>query len=131
MTSNPKMRKIIQEVRDHHDPIMTKSGIVMQEQNRTEQIRTEQNREAPEGLNHKAWDDYVQHRKDLRAKKLTERGARASMEKLAKLTPEEQQATVDLSISNGWAGLFPEKSPSAKPSYAEQLAAEMTAKGLR
>lgn len=65
--------------------------------------------ETPAGLNQSAWDDYLSHRKDIRAKPLTKKGAGMAMKKLAVLSESDQQATVDLSISNGWQGLFPEK----------------------
>lgn len=65
--------------------------------------------EIPTNLNESAWQDYVRHRKEIRAKKLTPRGEKMAMNKLAKLSPDQQQACVDLTISNGWQGLFPEK----------------------
>lgn len=65
--------------------------------------------ETPAGLNQSAWDDYLSHRKDIRAKPLTKKGSGMAMKKLAVLSESDQQATVDLSISNGWQGLFPEK----------------------
>lgn len=65
--------------------------------------------EIPPSLNRSAWQDYVEHRKALRAKKLTPKGERMAMKKLADLPHDEQQKVVDLTISNGWQGLFPEK----------------------
>lgn len=89
--------------------------------------------DTPESLNYEAWQDYMQHRKELKAKRLTKRGESMAMNKLAKLPHGEQQSVVDLSISNGWTGLFPEKhKPAAKrkQSYAERLHAEMKEKGM-
>ena len=65
--------------------------------------------EKPEGLNQSAWDDYLSHRKELRAKRLTKRGLQMAMKKLSALPHDDQQTVVDTSISNGWIGLFPEK----------------------
>ena len=59
-------------------------------------------------LNGKAWSDYLEHRADLK-KPLTTRGANMQIAKLAVLPHDVQQAVVDLSIANGWTGLFPEK----------------------
>lgn len=63
----------------------------------------------PNGLNLSAWDDYVAHRKDLRAKRLTPKGRQMAMKKLAGISQDRQRAVVDTSIANGWIGLFPEK----------------------
>lgn len=71
----------------------------------------------PDELNAEAWKDYLQHRKDLRVKKLTQKGETMAMNKLLPLTPEEQRAVVDNTISNGWTGLFPDRSkrPNGQP----------------
>lgn len=81
----------------------------------------------PEGLNADAWKDYLQHRKDLRVKKLTPKGETMAMNKLLPLPHDQQQAVVDTSISNGWTGLFPDRTtkPNKKLTYAEQLAEDM------
>ena len=79
-------------------------------------------------INEQAWQEYEQHRKELRAPKLTERGRKMARNKLRHLSPEDQLACVERSISNGWRGLFPEKlSPKKKLSYAEQLAEDIRA----
>ena len=62
-----------------------------------------------EGLNESAWSDYLAHRKELRARRLTAKGLQMAMKKLAALPHDDQQTVVDTSISNGWIGLFPEK----------------------
>lgn len=62
-----------------------------------------------ESINREAWDLYVQHRKELKAKKLTPRGVKGAQNKLATLPPEDQMRCVQTSIDNGWIGLFPEK----------------------
>ena len=63
----------------------------------------------PEGLNHEAWTRYVEHRRDIKAKKLTPKGAAQAMKKWANTSPEAQMRAVEASIANGWTGCFPEK----------------------
>lgn len=70
---------------------------------------TEEEKAPPASLNLAAWSDYVAHRRELKAKPLTKRGASMAMNKLARFSHDEQQAAVDQSIENGWTGLFPEK----------------------
>lgn len=94
------------------------------------EAEAESDTDIPSSLNARAWDDYMAHRKELKAKRLTDRGKKMAMNKLAKLPHDEQQEVVDLSISNGWQGLFPEKkatkvSGKRKPTYAEQLAKDI------
>ena len=60
-------------------------------------------------INTEAWLLYVQHRKELRAKKLTKHGVTLNLNKLAKLTHDQQMRCVKTSIEKGWIGLFPEK----------------------
>ena len=62
-----------------------------------------------ENINKDAWSLYVTHRKELKAKRLTQRGAKMAMNKLAVLSPEDQMKTVEASVANGWVGIFPEK----------------------
>lgn len=63
----------------------------------------------PEGLNVDAWEKYVEHRRDIKAKKLTMKGSAQAMNKWAKTSPEAQMRAVEASIANGWTGCFPEK----------------------
>ncbi len=63
----------------------------------------------PDGLNVDAWDKYVEHRRDIKAKKLTPKGAAQAMKKWAKTSPEAQMRAVEAGIANGWTGCFPEK----------------------
>jgi len=62
-----------------------------------------------EGINKEAWGLYVEHRKEIKAKRLTPRSTKMAMNKLAKLSPEDQMSVVETSVANGWTGLFPEK----------------------
>ena len=48
MTSNPEMRKAIENMNKNHDSIMTQSGLIMQEENRTEENRTDKEEVAPQ-----------------------------------------------------------------------------------
>jgi len=73
------------------------------------EAKAEAEEKKPEGLNLVAWNDYVAHRKELRAKRLTLRGRQMAMKKLASLSEDKQRTVVDASIANGWIGLFPEK----------------------
>lgn len=78
-----------------------------------------------EGINREAWNLYVEHRKELKAKRLTPRGAKMAQKKLASLSPEEQMTVVETSVANGWIGLFPEKvrngTHKQKPSFGDKL----------
>ena len=103
-----------------------------QSQARVEEIRVEERIEegkkvapAPDalasaltGLEHKpAWiidllTEYRDHRVELKGKKqgaLTSKGWRAKAAQFDKLGEASARACVELSVSNGWLGLFPEK----------------------
>lgn len=60
----------------------------------------------PENVSDKTWSDWCQHRKEIR-KPLTAK----TCEQQAKALEAHQapDAVINLSISNGWTGLFPEK----------------------
>ena len=73
---------------------------------------TDSNKEkerTPDGLNQDAWVLYKQHRKELKVKRLTDRGGGLAMKKLSAFDPDTQMRAVEISIENGWTGLFPEK----------------------
>ena len=63
---------------------------------------------APDNLNPKAWDEFVQHRKEIN-KSMTNLSKTKAANLICGLSFDQQQATVDKSISSKWAGLFPEK----------------------
>lgn len=63
---------------------------------------------APENLNMKAWKEFEQHRKEIN-KSMTDLSKTKAANQICGLSFEQQQATVDKSISSKWAGLFPEK----------------------
>ncbi len=76
-------------------------------------------------INRGAWDLYEIHRRELKAKKLTDRGRRMAQKKLASLSADGQMTVVELSIANGWVGLFPEKlksNGSHKETFDDKLA---------
>lgn len=62
-----------------------------------------------ENINKDAWCLYVEHRKEIKAKRLTPRAAKIAMNKLAKLSSDEQMRCVETTVGNCWVGLFPEK----------------------
>jgi predicted transcriptional regulator len=64
---------------------------------------------SPENLNIDAWGKYERYRKESGYKKLTTEGKRLSQQKLSALNKSDQLQVVDMSIANGWKGLFPEK----------------------
>jgi hypothetical protein len=71
----------------------------------------------PEGLNLEAWNLFVDHRKELKKPLKTDRMKTGQANKLKDLTPDQQLAVVNLSMDEGWVGLFPEKitAPQQKP----------------
>lgn len=63
----------------------------------------------PENVSAEAWADWCQHRKEIR-KPLTAKTCEQQAKVLsAHASPD---AVINLSISNGWTGLFPEKAPT-------------------
>lgn len=63
----------------------------------------------PDSLNTEAWLLYSEHRRELKAKRLTPRGVKMAMNKLAALSSDDQMRCVETTVANGWTGLFPEK----------------------
>jgi DNA-binding transcriptional MocR family regulator len=61
-----------------------------------------------ENLNVTAWNEFEQHRKSMKPA-LTNLARQKLITKIARLPSEKQQECIDLSIENGWKGLFPEK----------------------
>ena len=78
----------------------------------------------PENVSAQAWSDWCQHRREIR-KPLTAKTCEQQAKALeAHQTPD---AVINLSISNGWTGLFPEKvlpttkgAPSRHNGFAER-----------
>jgi hypothetical protein len=63
----------------------------------------------PPDLNAKAWQEYLDYRREAGFKKLTEKGETMAMNRLLKISKAAQQECVDNTIANGWQGLFPDK----------------------
>ena len=59
-------------------------------------------------LNEKAWEEFVQHRKEIKIK-LTPGAEKKNLQLLIKLPFGEQQAVVDEAIRNGWRAPHPKK----------------------
>jgi len=53
----------------------------------------------------KGWDEWVSYRREIK-KKMTPATIKKQVKFLSGRTPEEQQAIIDQSITNGWTGLF-------------------------
>jgi len=118
-------------------PILSRQSPDKVRSNRREEKRLEQNRtegDYPPELNVKAWERYLEHRKDIRAKRLTDKGKAAAISKWCESSHHAQMCAVQDSIQNGYTGCWPKKHEpqlaSRKPSYAENLEAEMQEKGM-
>ena len=68
--------------------------------------------EPPEGLNLEAWQEYEQHRKDIK-KPMTNTARSKAANQIIGLSSIDQQSTIDKSIASRWAGLFPDKITAA------------------
>lgn len=68
------------------------------------------------------WEQFKEvRRKELR-KKMTPTAEKRALKKLAKLTEAQAIATIELSLDNGWQGLFPERVTKAPPHSRPPLA---------
>jgi len=66
--------------------------------------------ELPAELNKNAWNDYLQHRKDIKAKALKPQSeSRLIRWLISQGDHEHQQEIIDATIRNGWIGLFEHK----------------------
>lgn len=82
--------------------------------------------EIPPWLSSSDWDDFLEHRRSMKAK-MTPVAQRRAIKVLEKLRAEGQnvEEVINQSIVNGWKGLFPIKQPYKTPekeSYADKLA---------
>ena len=95
---------------------------------------TDTKEEYPAKLCVDAWLKYLDHRKDIRKPKLTDKGMAAAIKCWCQYSHEAQIAAVEDSITQGYTGCWPEnhesKLPSSKPTYAQILAADMDEKGM-
>lgn len=62
-----------------------------------------------QNLNIDAWQEYMNHRKDMKLRKLTPRSEEKAKQELCLYTKAEQAHAIDKTIANGWQGVFPEK----------------------
>ena len=62
----------------------------------------------PETVDPNVWAEFEQHRREIR-KPLTKLSRTKASNLLKVLTPKEQQEVLDISITSGWTGLFPNK----------------------
>ena len=62
-----------------------------------------------QNLNTEAWQEYMNHRKEMRLRKLTPRSEEKIKQELCLYTKTEQADAVDKTIANSWKGVFPEK----------------------
>lgn len=99
------------------------------EERREEESREEERREEeksaaiaaplvvyPDGLNTQAWDEYLQHRREIKARKLKS-NSEAKLQRflIQQGNGEVQQAIVDQTVRNGWTGLFELKGKRPTP----------------
>jgi hypothetical protein len=63
----------------------------------------------PDNVDLTAWQAYQAHRRAIKAKKLSPRGLDLLAAEFAKYPPAAQLACVDMSIKNGWIGIFFDK----------------------
>lgn len=96
-----------------------------------------QKNELPEWLDQDDWDDFIQHRKELR-KPMTDTAKRRMLRKLGKMKDagEYIPEVIDQSIRNGWQDIYPAKQlytrpaahqdyhPEPVPEYDEERAKE-------
>lgn len=71
----------------------------------------------------KIWDIWIQERKDRRIKKYTPRGEQAALHQLQTLSNNDEQQAIRIiqqSIANGWQGLFPLKTSTARDSNQDR-----------
>ena len=81
------------------------------EKRREDESRSEKSKTiwvAPDNLNLKAWAEFEQHRKEIN-KSMSDLARTKAANQICYLSQEDQQATVDKSISSKWSGLFPDK----------------------
>jgi len=78
----------------------------------------------PPELNQDAWTEYIEYRKDSKMRKLLIKSEDKLIEKLIKLSKQDQSACVSKTIECGWTGLFPEKmngKSNKQPNTSEQF----------
>ena len=103
------MRELMREKRknDNNRPEQVNNeGILSDSKQQLAHINI--NKDINKDINKKAWDEFVQHRKDIK-QPLSDLSISKNMKILSGHTHDEQQKMVDLTIANRWRGLFPLK----------------------
>lgn len=70
------------------------------------------NLDAPEF--HRAWNEYLDYRKERRLPKLVSRSVQKLWDELSDAGPEAAVQAIETSIRNGWAGVFPRRGDSGQ-----------------
>lgn len=124
MTSNPMMRTLIEKIKsENHDSVMTDPDFIMQDkirldENREEKIKTKKGKSEdfvfPENLNKEAWQLWIDYRKasGIKAYRNNALSAGRVINSLIEMSGGDmkvQMQIVDISMRNGWTGLFPLK----------------------
>jgi hypothetical protein len=131
MTSNPKMRELIKQLRlndYNHDGVMTESCKIRLDETRLDKnkdntkppaIKYDPADNIPEGVNANSWLEWVEYRKKAK-KKISEAAARKQFKFLMEYTEPVQAEIINLSITNDYQGLFPPKGSAGSTGLAVQ-----------
>lgn len=107
MTGNSKMRSMIAEIKENHDLVMTSHDAVMLEEKRREEKRKEKNKTPkalarPDDVCEQVWDDFITHRKRLKAN-LTETALNGIIREANKAGVTLEAALAEC-VLRGWRG---------------------------
>jgi hypothetical protein len=112
-------KAVIRESRNTGNPTQVNTELNKQELKK-EETKTEVKKESatipepekkftlPDCINVRAWDEFEQHRKEIR-KPLTDLARTKALNQLKDLTKDEQQEIIDYSITGRYPGLYPER----------------------
>lgn len=82
----------------------------------------------PSSIDPKIWNEFEQHRKEIR-EPLTDLARTKASNAIKDLSVSDQRATVDKTIQSRWAGLFPPKNAKPQESSVKQKLREMELEG--
>lgn len=114
-TENTDQEKPNTEKPDQEKPDQANPTLVSNETTVSNELekRKEKEKNLPTNLNTVAWAEYVAYRKEIKAKKYTEKGEALKTKWLTNQGDNKaQQSIVDQTIENGWTGLFELKNRS-------------------
>jgi len=102
---------------------VTTNKNVKNENNEKNEKKVTKTWEPPEGLNLEAWQEFEQHRKDIK-KPMTNLARTKAANQIIGLSSIDQQSTIDKSIASRWPGLYPDKVTAAagRPTREQQAA---------